>query len=344
MTRDASPGSDATPERRRFVPARPALPWRVATQALFWTLGLLVVAGSDLQALQQGMPVLHVARHIVVTALAFGLSIHVAFWLADRLARPLWQRLVLILVLTLAWGAAMQPVQDALGFLGGLGGAEFDHVATVGVALSTRAALRGLRTRRKLARATQLRAQAEQRLLGMQLAPHTLFNMLNTLYAVALTRPDDLAPLVADLSSMMRDLTEGERHDYHAAQSEWRFIESYRRFALARAAPASTIAITISGDASRPVPAFLAATLFENAVKHGSDADGRLDVSLALELVDDGFKLRIRNRLGAPGSPPGLQAGMDLVRRRLGHLFAERHRLVAGAQAAWYVVELDAWK
>ncbi|WP_374139459.1 MULTISPECIES: histidine kinase [unclassified Sphingomonas] len=197
-------------------------------------------------------------------------------------------------------------------------------VAIVLIAFASRSVWRWYCASRDLAAAERLREAAEQRALGAMLAPHTLHNMLNVVYAATLSSPDRAPALVVRLSEMMRYLVEKGQQDFAAAEDEWRFLEQYRDFAIDRSA-AAKIDLRFEGDGDTPVPALMLAGVFENAVKHGADEAGTLLVSAHFVSTDKGFRFVVENKIGV-AIPPGTQIGIDLVSQRLALLYPERHR------------------
>ncbi len=200
------------------------------------------------------------------------------------------------------------------------------------------------RTRQRLRQMQALREQTEQRLFSSQLAPHVLYNLINGLYAAALTQPERVAPQVQELLSMVNYLTQAASRDFSPAGDEWAFIQSHANLAQDRAGGLAEISLEFEGDPSCPVPALLLVTLFENAVKHGTDGDGRLHVQAVLRGQAGGLECLVRNRMpqGMP-EPGGLRLGLELVRQRLAVLYGERHRLDVLRSANHFEVRLLTW-
>jgi LytS/YehU family sensor histidine kinase len=98
------------------------------------------------------------------------------------------------------------------------------------------------------------------------------------------------------------------------------------------------------GEEDTPVPALLLATLFENAVKYGTHADGRLWLNLVLTAAEDRWRFVIENELPAQApAAPGLRMGQALLRARLQYLFPQRHTLRIDHRRERYLVEISAW-
>lgn len=243
------------------------------------------------------------------------------------LAWPLAQRLVAIVGALVFWVLIVHTVQQPLQLTGTIGNSAINLVAIVVVAFSGRSVWRWYSASRDLAAAERLREAAEQRALGAMLAPHTLHNMLNVVYAATLSAPDRAPALVIRLSEMMRYLVEKGQQDFVTAEEEWRFLEQYRDFALDRST-AAKIDLTFEGDEDTPVPALLLVGVFENALKHGVDQSGAIHVSAHFSSTDNGFCFVVENKLGV-AMLAGTRIGIDLVRQRLELLYPGRHQYIA---------------
>lgn len=177
---------------------------------------------------------------------------------------------------------------------------------------------RGLMYRRRLATAAALQAQTDLKLLDAQLAPHLLFNMLNTVYAVMLDDRERAVPLFLAMSNLLRHVVDRTRRSWIALHEEVDFVHSYAELERARQPDHAAIAIDTAGDLDVPVPPMLLATLFENAVKHGRLSDGALDIVVRVASDDEMLRIEVINRCADVSSrEAGLGLGLDNLRRRL---------------------------
>lgn len=188
--------------------------------------------------------------------------------------------------------------------------------------ISSWLAMRSFFYRRRLARSIELQAQTDLRLLEAQLAPHTLFNMLNTVYAVLLTDPQKAIPLFLSMSEALRHVVDRTRRRWIPLHEEIEFIEHYTILERARSTERVSIAIDTDGDLDVPVPPMLLATLFENAVKHGRFPDGTLDINVSVRTSESHMRFDVVNRFPAPRAAEiNLGIGHINVRSRLRMLY-----------------------
>jgi hypothetical protein len=198
-------------------------------------------------------------------------------------------------------------------------------------------AMRSFFYRRRLARLTELQTQTELHLLAAQLAPHTLFNMLNTVYAVLLTDAQQAIPLFVSMSEALRHVVDRTRHRWIPLHSEIEFIEHYAVLERARSPERVRIIIESRGDLDVPVPPMLLATLFENASKHGRFPDGSLEVNVSIQITESQMRFDVVNRFPVPGSVGrGLGVGHANIKSRLKVLYPTTSVFRAAAERGIY--------
>ena len=202
----------------------------------------------------------------------------------------------------------------------------FIFIGTFGVC--TWLAQQSFAYRARLAEAQKLQEQAELGMLEAQLAPHTLFNMTNRVYAVLLDDPQKAAPLFLSMTNMLRHLVERTRKKWVALEEELAFMQDYAAIQRAHDEETTQIQFAVEGDIHVPVPPMLLATLFENAVKHGRSNAGDLWVNVQLTVGDDHlvFQMENSNPNDEP-SQPGMGMGLENVERRLELLFPKQYVL-----------------
>lgn len=284
-----------------------------------------------------------VAAKMLALVCGMLLPTYASFALVDRPIR-LSLKILLVFVVLLICTTAVHPLYEALGFIQSWLQNLVNLSVVVGVALAIRGTVRGWAYRREASAAKRQQTLAEQRLAAAQLAPHTLYNMLNTVYATCLSDPQRAPSMVLALAEMMRHLTHGTQRDLCPASEEWEFISSYRDFILESGRQGVSIEMRFEGEEDAPVPALLLATLFENAVKYGTHADGRLSLRLVLTTDEDRWRFVIENDLPAQAlAVPGLRMGQALLRERLQYLFPQRHSLRIDHRPERYLVEISAW-
>lgn len=192
------------------------------------------------------------------------------------------------------------------------------------------------RTRERELREAALKRQlAETRLetLNMQLRPHFLFNVLNTIVMLIRTGEGKAAVSVATgLGDLLRRvLSEAPRAEV-ALREELEFVHQYLEIERARFGDRLRVALHVEPEAlEAAVPHFILQPLVENAIHHGVAANqdcGAIEISawqqdgmLWLGVRDDGPGLDIDDRDDRRG------VGLTNTRERLEQMYPGNHRL-----------------
>lgn len=172
-------------------------------------------------------------------------------------------------------------------------------------------------------------ADAQLRALKLQIKPHFLFNILNTVaMMIRLGETDKAQHVVHKLGSMFRRFLEFEGEDMVTLEQEIGFIELYLeleqfrfedRIELVRDVAPETLGV--------PVPTLILQPLVENAVKHGlAHMSNVCHLSLSAKLIDRSLKIEIGNDVNPDAierSPPGFGIGLRNTRARLEELYGE---------------------
>jgi two-component system LytT family sensor kinase len=194
--------------------------------------------------------------------------------------------------------------------------------------------LAGLRLQASLARAELDRAEAELRVLKLQLNPHFLFNSLHAVSALVQQAPDAAERMLVRLCDLLRHAVTRAATQEVPLEEEVRTLQPFLEVEEIRLGGRLRVEWAIAPEAHGAwVPHMVLQPLVENAIKHGLAAreeGGRVEVSarrrgpwLVLEVRDDGVGLDEAARRSAPGG--GI--GTANTRARLAHLYGDRHAL-----------------
>ena len=169
-------------------------------------------------------------------------------------------------------------------------------------------------------RARELEQQlAEARLqnLSRQLQPHFLFNALNAVSAVMyenVARADHMLTLLCDFLRATLRLPENPAIP---VSSELDLVRRYLEVMQTRLESRLNFAISCDPQAeSALVPALILQPLVENAVEHGKDPSGRLNIDIAIHKMNGHIEISIRDHGHGPTRSNGGH-GLANTRQRL---------------------------
>lgn len=184
---------------------------------------------------------------------------------------------------------------------------------------------------RQIAEANMAAQQAKLAALRYQLNPHFLFNSLNSISALIVTRRnDDAEAMTTKLSNFLRSSLGADPAELIPLEDELALTEEYLDIESIRFGDRLDVAIDCAADAGEAlVPSFLIHPLVENAVKHGV-ARSRAPVTIEIGAKIEGETLQItvanclieHTGLMLPNTGSGV--GLENVRRRLAAVFGAR--------------------
>jgi hypothetical protein len=189
-------------------------------------------------------------------------------------------------------------------------------------------------------RDTQLRVTALERnwhaarlaALRMQLSPHTLFNLLNTIHGQIAWEPKLAQSMVIQLADLLRRLLNAGEREFSRLADELQFVQLYLKLQMQRFPDRLTIAMPdAAGVPPVWVPSLILQPLVENAVVHGlAGHDGPVVITIECVLRDETLTVRIGNTVSPArmDNPAGI--GLNNVRERLQVHFGARGQLQAG--------------
>jgi len=189
---------------------------------------------------------------------------------------------------------------------------------------------------RQLAEAQSAAQEAQLAALRYQLNPHFLFNTLNAISSMIMSRRNEEAEEMTDrLSSFLRNSLAFDPTELVPIEDELALIEEYLEIEGVRFGERLRVEIDCTGEAGRvPVPGFLIQPLVENAIKYGV-ARSIDPVTITITALIMGEELMISvadDGIAAPGqgSSGGTGTGLVNVRKRLDVIYGRAARIVAG--------------
>ncbi|HTU10446.1 MAG TPA: histidine kinase [Allosphingosinicella sp.] len=202
---------------------------------------------------------------------------------------------------------------------------------------------------RQLAEAQLAAQQAQLAALRYQLNPHFLFNALNSISALIVTkRNDDAEEMTEKLSSFLRSSLNAEPSELIPLDEELSLTEEYLNIESVRFGDRLGVDVHCADDACHAlVPSFLVQPLVENAVKHGVARSTKpIEIGIDAQLVGDALRITVSNDIAEhePDDLPdseGAGVGIDNVRHRLHAVFGKRASLTAGPVGDRFVATIS---
>ena len=201
---------------------------------------------------------------------------------------------------------------------------------------------------RQLAEAQLTAQQAQLAALRYQLNPHFLFNALNSISALIVTkRNEDAEEMTEKLSSFLRSSLNAEPSELIPLDEELALTEEYLAIESVRFGERLGIDIQCADDACQAlVPSFLVQPLVENAVKHGvARSTAPIEIAIGAELSGGALRITVANDVAKDDTDEladseGAGVGIENVRHRLQAVFGRRATLIAGPAGERFVATI----
>ena len=171
-------------------------------------------------------------------------------------------------------------------------------------------------------------AEAESRILALQsrIQPHFLFNSLNTISELTMIEPAQAEKAIGSLSMLFRAGLENQRKR-HSLEREITLTRRYIELERWRLQKRLKIEwhINIEDAAQWEVPKLIIQPLVENAIVHGVQEDGRVEISIDIRETRNHLSFKIENKKGA-GDQTGKGHGIahENIRERLMVLYDDQ--------------------
>lgn len=190
--------------------------------------------------------------------------------------------------------------------------------------------------------------QSELNLLQSQLSPHFLFNTLNNLYGISITRHEQVPPLILKLSDLLRYSVYDTKKPFVPLTEELEYIQNYLSFEKLRISDRLVLQtdIEIINNQNITIAPMVLIVFIENAFKHARNTlDQKIYVHISLKItgyfivfsVENSYsEVKQENRILQAASGLGLANTI----RRLNLLYENDYELNQFVKDNLYVVQL----
>lgn len=210
------------------------------------------------------------------------------------------------------------------------------------IVISTESVKRWRITEQRVIQAEAEKAHAELSFLKAQISPHFLFNTLNNIYSLAVTKDDKAADAIMKLSNIMRYITDDAHELMVPLQSEIDCINNYISLQKLRLGNDFAIHFSVKGNtANQTIPPLILMTFVENAFKHGVSNHEKTNIIIKILAEDKYINFYEQNIVFAkPANMERTGIGIENTKKRLQALYPDKHMLKIDKNEKLYIVEL----
>ena len=193
------------------------------------------------------------------------------------------------------------------------------------------------------------RLEMELRFLKHQLQPHFLFNTLNTLYGLILSKSDQATKVVLTLSELMRYALYESSADRVPLQKEIDHIQNFISLEQRRFSNRLSVAFSVKGDTENlSIAPMIVLHFVENSLKHslaGLRDDEKAVIDFGINIEDNELQMHLRNSKpgasGTNGADKSQGIGWENVQRQLDLIYPGRHSVHIDDKRDTYQVKLS---
>jgi two-component system LytT family sensor kinase len=187
--------------------------------------------------------------------------------------------------------------------------------------------------------------KTELNFLRSQISPHFMFNILNTLVAMARKKSDLMEPSLIQLSTLMRYVLQESNYSRVPLQKELEYLKTYVELQSLRFAEDLNLQMDMAPyTGSLTIEPMLLIPFVENAFKHGMIGRSASKLVIVLQFDEELSELqfRVENPIAPIRDSKDDSSGIGLknVSRRLELLYKDRHTLDTGEKNKVFVADL----
>jgi two-component system, LytTR family, sensor kinase len=181
----------------------------------------------------------------------------------------------------------------------------------------------------------RLAKEAELYRLRQQLQPHFLFNSLNSISALVVSRPEEARHMIHQLSDFLRGTIKKEEHQWVSLAEELQHLQLYLDIEQVRFG--HRLKAVIESDETTQamkLPSLLLQPIVENAIKFGLyDTTDAVTIHIRAIIKEQQLCITVENPFDPETAQPqkGVGFGLGSVQRRLYLLFARNDLVITAA-------------
>lgn len=185
--------------------------------------------------------------------------------------------------------------------------------------------------------------QAQLSFLKAQINPHFLFNTLNSVYALTISKSDDAPEAIVKLSGMMRYVITETQQEFVSLTKEINYITDYIDLQKIRLGDTVDLHFSVTGNIEgHRIAPLLIIPFVENAFKYGVNPEEASIIDIKIQVSDFEIEIYIYNLIHRylNSGDDNNRIGIETTRKRLEMLYAGRYVLDIKSTESDFIVQL----
>jgi len=192
--------------------------------------------------------------------------------------------------------------------------------------------------------AEQLAKEAELARLRQQLQPHFLFNSLNSISALAGSKPNEARKMIQQLSDFLRGTLKKDDQQTVSLKEELEHLKLYLEIEKVRFGHRLNVKVDFdSTDLTTKIPPLLMQPIVENAIKFGLyDTTDEITIEILSYVKDNCLCVQVKNPFDAEtqSANHGTGFGLSSIQRRLFLLYARNDLMITEKKDGQFITTL----
>ena len=211
------------------------------------------------------------------------------------------------------------------------------------VAIATRISEQWRLSEKRIILSEADKAQAELSFFKAQINPHFLFNTLNNIYSLAISKSDNTAPSILKLSKMMRYITEEATEDFVPLEDEIACLENYVDLQRLRLNAKTKVDFKQEGKfQNKLIAPLILMTFVENAFKYGVSNRFENVIEIKVKVDESGISFFCKNTIFETNTQNERKGiGIANTQKRLDFLYPNHYKLKIDQQEKTFEVNLE---
>jgi hypothetical protein len=187
------------------------------------------------------------------------------------------------------------------------------------------------------------RKSAELSFLKAQINPHFLFNTLNNIYTLSITKSEKTPDAIMRLSKIMRYVTSGVQNEMVPLEQELNCVSDFIALQKLRLSPETVkLEFSITGNAKNKFIAPLILLSFvENVFKYGVSNDRESKIQIRIHVPETNIEFFTENTIFLTGRDiESTGVGIENVKQRLSYIYKDEYLLDISNENKIFIVKL----
>ncbi len=185
------------------------------------------------------------------------------------------------------------------------------------------------------------RNKAELALYKAQINPHFLFNTLNTIYGMMITKSDKTEIVMEQFINLTKYMYNNSNRDFISINEEVEYIEQYVELQKQRLNDFADISFDYRIEENEMrVPPMILITFVENAFKYGVSSNEPCFIHINLGQKENSIYFSVENKIFDRLSRQSKKTGIANCRKRLALLYPNKHMLDINNENGLFTVNL----